>query len=118
LGCGGSLAASLDTTSTMKKTLGVDFQPLRSIFPVSACFRGQIGEMSAIPHAMGTGRRIRRGDVLIAEAAVEIGGYSCELERTMIVANPLLNRNATSKLWLKPRGSHPKNKGRSGMQRS
>lgn len=83
-----ALAASLDTTSTMKKTLGVDFQPLRSIFPVSACFRGQIGEMSAIPHAMGTGRRIRRGDVLIAEAAVEIGGYSCELERTMIVGKP------------------------------
>ncbi|MEM1540243.1 MAG: Xaa-Pro peptidase family protein [Candidatus Bathyarchaeia archaeon] len=83
-----ALAASLDTTSIMKKTLGVDFEPLRNIFPVSVCFRGQIGEMSAIPHAIGTKRRIRSGDVLIAEAAVEIGGYSCELERTMIVGKP------------------------------
>ncbi|MBS7608495.1 MAG: Xaa-Pro peptidase family protein [Candidatus Bathyarchaeia archaeon] len=83
-----ALAASLDTTSIMKKTLGVDFEPLRNIFPVSVCFRGQIGEMSAIPHAIGTKRPIRNGDVLIAEAAVEIGGYSCELERTMIVGKP------------------------------
>lgn len=83
-----ALAASLDTSSIMKKTLGAHFEPLRSIFPVSAGFRGQIGEMSAIPHAIGTGRRIKSGDVLIAEAAVEIGGYSCELERTMIVGKP------------------------------
>jgi Xaa-Pro dipeptidase len=83
-----ALAASLDTLNLMKKTLGVEFEPLRSIFPVSAGFRGQIGEMSAIPHAIGTKRRIRSGDVVIAEAAVEIGGYSCELERTMIVGKP------------------------------
>ncbi len=83
-----ALAASLDASSIMKKTLGVDFEPLRNIFPVSAGFRGQIGEMSAIPHAIGTRRRIRSGDVVIVEAAVEIGGYSCELERTMIVGKP------------------------------
>lgn len=83
-----ALAASLDASSIMKKTLGIDFEPLRNIFPVSAGFRGQIGEMSAIPHAIGTRRRIRSGDVVIAEAAVEIGGYSCELERTMIVGKP------------------------------
>ncbi|MCS7123872.1 MAG: Xaa-Pro peptidase family protein [Candidatus Bathyarchaeota archaeon] len=83
-----ALAASLETTSIMKKTLGVDFEPLKNIFPVSAGFRGQIGEMSAIPHAIGTRHRIKSGDVLIAEAAVEIGGYSCELERTMIVGMP------------------------------
>lgn len=83
-----ALAASLDASGIMKKTLGVDFEPLRNIFPVSAGFRGQIGEMSAIPHAIGTRRRIRNGDVIIAEAAVEIGGYSCELERTMIVGKP------------------------------
>ena len=83
-----ALAASLDASGIMKKTLGVGYEPLRSIFPVSAGFRGQIGEMSAIPHAIGTGRRIRDGDVIIAEASVEIGGYSCELERTMIVGKP------------------------------
>jgi len=83
-----ALAASLDTTSMMKKTLGEGFEPLRSVFPVSAGFRGQIGEMSAIPHAIGTRRKIKSGDVIIAEAGVEIGGYSCELERTMIVGKP------------------------------
>ncbi|MEM3613192.1 MAG: Xaa-Pro peptidase family protein [Candidatus Bathyarchaeia archaeon] len=83
-----ALAASLDASGIMKKTLGADFEPLRNIFPVSAGFRGQIGEMSAIPHAIGTRRRIKSGDVVIAEASVEIGGYSCELERTMIVGKP------------------------------
>ncbi|MGQ9538742.1 MAG: M24 family metallopeptidase [Candidatus Bathycorpusculaceae bacterium] len=83
-----ALAASLDTSGIMKKTLGDGFEPLRSIFPVSAGFRGQIGEMGAIPHAIGTNRKIRNGDVIIAEAGVEIGGYSCELERTMIVGRP------------------------------
>lgn len=83
-----ALAASLDASSIMKKTLGADFEPLRSIFPVSAGFRGQIGEMSAIPHAIGTRHRIKSGDAVIAEASVEIGGYSCELERTMIVGKP------------------------------
>ncbi|MEM2249388.1 MAG: Xaa-Pro peptidase family protein [Candidatus Bathyarchaeia archaeon] len=83
-----ALAASLDASGIMKKTLGTDFEPLRNIFPVSASFRGQIGEMSAIPHAIGTKRRIKSGDVVIAEASVEIGGYSCELERTMIIGKP------------------------------
>jgi Xaa-Pro aminopeptidase len=31
---------------------------------------------------------IKKGDVIIAEAAVDVGGYSCELERTMIVGEP------------------------------
>jgi len=83
-----ALAASLDASSIMKKALGAEFEPLRGIFPIFAGFRGQIGEMSAIPHSIGTKRRIKSGDVIIAEAGVEIGGYSCELERTMIVGKP------------------------------
>jgi Xaa-Pro aminopeptidase len=83
-----ALAASLDASSIMKKALGAEFEPLMGIFPIFAGFRGQIGEMSAIPHSIGTKRRIKSGDVIIAEAGVEIGGYSCELERTMIVGKP------------------------------
>ena len=83
-----ALAASLDASSIMKKALGAEFEPLMGIFPIFAGFRGQIGEMSAIPHAIGTKRRIKSGDVIIAEAGVEIGGYSCELERTMVVGKP------------------------------
>jgi Xaa-Pro aminopeptidase len=31
---------------------------------------------------------ITKGDVVIAECGVDVGGYSCELERTMIVGSP------------------------------
>jgi len=96
-----ALAASLDASSIMKKTLGINFEPLRNIFPVSAGFRGQIGEMSAIPHAIGTKRKIKSGDVVIAEAAVEIGGYSCELERTMIVGKPSAKQKRYFKVMTK-----------------
>ena len=83
-----ALQASLETSDIMKKTLGSEYQPRRSIFPVTAWFRGQVGEMSAVPHSMATGRMIRKGDVLIGEVAVDVGGYSCELERTMILGKP------------------------------
>ncbi|OGD46849.1 hypothetical protein A3K79_03725 [Candidatus Bathyarchaeota archaeon RBG_13_46_16b] len=83
-----ALAATHETSVIMKKTLGSDYAPKRSIVPVSAHFRGQIGEMSAIPHSMSTKRMIRKGDVIIAEVGVDIGGYTCELERTMIVGSP------------------------------
>lgn len=83
-----ALAATHETSVIMKKTLGFDYAPKRSIVPVSASFRGQVGEMSAIPHSMSTKRTIRKGDVIIAEVGVDIGGYTCELERTMIVGSP------------------------------
>jgi Xaa-Pro aminopeptidase len=83
-----ALAATHETSVIMKKTLGFDYAPKRSIVPVSAHFRGQIGEMSAIPHSMSTKRTIKKGDVVIAEVGVDIGGYTCELERTMIVSSP------------------------------
>jgi Xaa-Pro aminopeptidase len=83
-----ALQASLDASEIMKKTLGADYQPMRSIFPVNAWFRGQVGKMSAVPHSMATKRMISKGDVLIGEVAVDVGGYSCELERTMIYGDP------------------------------
>lgn len=83
-----ALAATHQTCTAMKKTLGLDYEPKRSIVPVSAGFRGQIGEMSAIPHSIATKRTIKHGDVIIAEVGVDVGGYSCELERTMIVGEP------------------------------
>lgn len=83
-----ALAATHETSVIMKKTLGFDYVPKRSIVPVSASFRGQVGEMSAIPHSMSTKRMIRKGDVIIAEVGIDLGGYYCELERTMIVGSP------------------------------
>jgi Xaa-Pro aminopeptidase len=83
------LTAATEASVIMKKALGPDYLPKRSIIPVSAAFRGQVGEMSAVPHAMATRHMIRKGDVLIAETGVDIGGYTCELERTMIVGKPV-----------------------------
>ncbi len=82
-----ALAASREAAIIMKKTRP-HYEPKRSINPVSAVFRGQIGEMSAIPHSMTTGRMIRKGDAITAEVSVDVGGYSCELERTMVVGKP------------------------------
>jgi Xaa-Pro dipeptidase len=80
--------ASRDTSEIMKKTLGVEYEPKRNISPVTAYFRGQIGELSAIPHSIATKHLIKKGDVIIGEVSVDVGGYSCELERTMIVGKP------------------------------
>ena len=83
-----ALAASLEASGLMKKTLGPDYEPLRRSSPISVGFRGQIGAMSAIPHALATKRMIKRGDVIVTGAGADVGGYSCELERTMIVGEP------------------------------
>lgn len=83
-----ALAASYEASTLMKKALGPDYEPLRRSSPVGVGFRGQVGEMSAIPHAIATKRMIRKGDVLVTGAGADVGGYSCELERTMIVGNP------------------------------
>ncbi|MCW4053306.1 MAG: Xaa-Pro peptidase family protein [Candidatus Bathyarchaeota archaeon] len=83
-----ALAASYEVSALMKKALGPDYAPMRRSSPVSVGFRGQIGEMSAIPHAIATKRMIRKGDVIVTGAGADIGGYSCELERTMIVGKP------------------------------
>jgi Xaa-Pro dipeptidase len=82
------LEATNKTCLMMKKTLGPDYEPKRSISPVTAGFRGQIGEMSAIPHSIATKRMMKKGDVIITESGVDVGGYSCELERTMIIGKP------------------------------
>ena len=83
-----ALAASHEASIIMKKALGPDYEPMRRSSPVSVGFRGQIGEMSAIPHSIATKRMIRRGDVIVTGAGADVGGYSCELERTMIVGKP------------------------------
>ncbi len=83
-----ALAASNEASVLMKKALGPDYEPMRRSSPISVGFRGQVGEMSAIPHAIATRRMIRKGDVVVSGAGADVGGYSCELERTMIVGKP------------------------------
>lgn len=84
-----SLMASMEASSIMKKTLGSEYEQVRSgRSPASAGFRGQVGWKSAMPHSIGTGEVIRDGDVLVTGAGADVGGYNSELERTMIVGEP------------------------------
>lgn len=83
-----ALKASYEASIIMKKTLGPHYEPMRRTSPVSVGFRGQIGEMSAIPHAIATKQMIGKRDVVVTGASADVGGYSCELERTMIVGKP------------------------------
>lgn len=84
-----SVQASLDASEVMIKTLGSDYKPIKGgDLPAQAGFRGQIGKGSAIPHALTTNEVIKEGDVLVTGAGAEVGGYTSELERTMIVGDP------------------------------
>ena len=97
-----SITASYEASLMMKKALGLEYMPTRyGRFPASAGFRGQVGPMSAIPHAIATNRNIQTGDVLITGATADVGGYSCELERTMIVGEPSAKQKKYFKIMLK-----------------
>ena len=46
------------------------------------------GERTALPHAMSQDRKLEVGDVIITGVAVQVWGYSVELERTLILGEP------------------------------
>jgi len=80
------LKASYEALEQMLKRLGKNYRQLKwGLSPVVVGFRGQVGPDSAIPHSVYSKRKIRKGDVLVTEAGVEIGGYTSELERTVVV---------------------------------
>ncbi len=84
-----AVRSSYDALARMLKKMGQSYAQLKiALSPVIVGFRGQIGPNSAIPHAVYAKNKIRRGDVLVTEAGVEIGGYTSELERTVVVGRP------------------------------
>ena len=84
-----AMKASYEALGKMLRRLGNRYRQLKwGLSPVVVGFRGQIGAGSAIPHAVYAKKKIRRGDVLVTEAGVEIGGYTSELERTVMVGKP------------------------------
>jgi len=94
--------ASLEASAIMKKALGPEYEPTRwGRMPASAGFRGQVGPMSAIPHAISTKKMIEVGDVLGTGAGADIGGYSSELERTMMVGKPTEKQQKYFNIMLK-----------------
>jgi Xaa-Pro aminopeptidase len=84
-----AVKSSYDALARMLKKLGQSYVQMKiALSPVVVGFRGQVGSNSAIPHAVYTRNKIRRGDVLVTEAGVEVGGYTSELERTLVVGKP------------------------------
>ncbi|MGE8204741.1 M24 family metallopeptidase [Heyndrickxia sp. NPDC080065] len=75
--------ASSEATMAMIETLGPDYKPHGST--AYALFRGQVGEMSAFPHAVTQNLLLKKGDTLVTGAAADVWGYHSELERTMFV---------------------------------
>ncbi|MDR7554951.1 MAG: Xaa-Pro peptidase family protein [Armatimonadota bacterium] len=95
------LRASAEATAAMVRALGPGYRPLSWIVPgAHAGFRGQVGAQSAIPHAMTTHAPIRAGDVVVTGAAAVVGGYTSELERTMIVGEPTPEQTRFFRLML------------------
>ena len=57
--------------------------------------------MSAIPHSIATKRPMKEGDVLVTGGGADVGGYSCELERTMILGEPTPKQRRYFEIMLK-----------------
>jgi Xaa-Pro dipeptidase len=75
--------ASTEATMAMIETLGPEYRPHGS--PANAFFRGQVGPMSAFPHAVTQNIVLKKGDNLVTAALADVWGYKSELERTMFV---------------------------------
>src|SRR6478735_7538773 len=55
----------------------------------AAGYRGQIGRNAAIPHSLTANITFRAGDVLVTGASAAVWGYLSELERTMVIGEPV-----------------------------
>src|SRR5690606_19307066 len=55
--------ASTEATMAMIETLGPNYKPHGN--PAHAIFRGQVGEMSAFPHAVTQNTILKKGDTLV-----------------------------------------------------
>ncbi|NOU99469.1 M24 family metallopeptidase [Paenibacillus planticolens] len=78
--------ASHEASLIMLDALGNDYKPYGGYGQnVIAVFRGQVGPMSAIPHAVTQSITLKRGDTLVTGADAAVWGYHSELERTMFV---------------------------------
>lgn len=75
--------ASTESTNAMIETLGPDYKPHGET--AFALFRGQVGKMSAYPHAVTQNAILKEGDTLVTASSASIWGYKSELERTMFV---------------------------------
>ncbi len=95
------MLASIDASSAMIRALGPT--TFAWVPPAKAYFRGQVGKFSYYPHMIYNNVTIKSGDMLIGEASAYVGGYSAELERTMIVGDPSEDQKRYFKIMMKAR---------------
>lgn len=84
-----ALEASTEASRAMTAALGPDYQPLTTEWgapPALVMFHA--GANTAFPHGLGGSAGLRRGDVLVTGAVADVGGYTSELERTMLLGEP------------------------------
>ena len=83
-----SYEASATASRTMLQALGPGYQPLTAVwgYPAGAGLSG--GRGTAMPHGLYNAVGLQPGDVLVTGAGADVGGYTSELERTMIIGEP------------------------------
>ncbi len=80
--------ASAEASRSMVATLGPSYQPLAAVFSPPAFATFTAGANTSLPHGLSDGAGLQPGDVLVTYAAADVGGYTSELERTMIIGEP------------------------------
>lgn len=75
--------ASRDGTAFMIKALPEDWEPYGRSEGAHASFTS--GPKTAFNHRRAGGRRLKPGDVILTYAGAEVGGYTSELERTLMI---------------------------------
>jgi Xaa-Pro aminopeptidase len=84
-----SLLATVEATQIMLRTLGRAYashgRGIRNV-PVNASFIA--GSNTSLPHGLRSEKGLLPGDAIITGAASNVGGYTSELERTMLVGEP------------------------------
>ena len=75
--------ASRDGTAFMIKALPEDWEPYGRAEGAHASFTS--GPKTAFNHRRAGGRRLKPGDVILTYAGAEVGGYTSELERTLMI---------------------------------
>ena len=85
-----SQRASHEATLAMLDAIGPVYRAQSPFFEgASAGYRGQIGRNAAIPHSLTANIAFREGDVLVTGASAPVWGYLSELERTMVIGEPV-----------------------------
>jgi Xaa-Pro dipeptidase len=85
-----SQRATNEATLAMLDAIGPIYRAQNAFFEgASAGYRGQIGRNAAIPHSLTANIVFREGDVLVTGATAPVWGYLSELERTMVIGEPV-----------------------------